>query len=422
VLQDFADIRSNRHHGAYGRLVIEEEGVEFLDPITCEPAPNGRAHSVMKKMPDGDDFRDFSLAFADGQFIINEDDPDNCVVPPGPDIEDSDDPCNQLGDPEDHGYPAINYRSEPFSRRFERADDNPANVYASNIHGDPNTPVLRALLGDPVTFRIHLCADKADGLAFHLAEHQWDRLRGEADSKLVGVDDQISVTKTDRVEPVGGAGGLAESTGDFIYQETRERRKLEGGSWGIFRVEDDRTKFPKEIHPLPDRSKTVPIEHRPNWITMAGNLTGGTKTDLVVIVPDSVRTTDDASGLYLFEDLDSRDDVTDLAAADYSALVEDDDDELVVKLDSGSVAAAKRLRKLLRNAELSVVGAPNDYCADPDELAHLKAVKMTGNRTDANAEKVDLSVDAVDVGADSLKITWGDSSTLTVTEYDTLTE
>ncbi|MEA1932123.1 MAG: multicopper oxidase domain-containing protein [Euryarchaeota archaeon] len=421
VLHDFADIRSNRHHGAYGRLVVEEAGVEFLDPLTCEPAPKGRAHSVMKKRPKGDDIRDFSLAFADGQYIINEDDPANCVVPPGPDIEDTDDPCNQLGDPEDHGYPAINYSSEPFIRRFEREDDDPANVYDSDIHGDPNTPVLRALLGDPVTFRIHLCADKADGLAFHLADHQWDRLRGDDDSKLVGVDDQISVTKTDRVEPGDGAGGIAESTGDFIYQETRQRRKLEGGSWGIFRVEDDRKKFPSEIHPLPDRSKTVPIEHRPNWITMAGDLTDGKKTDLVVIVPDSARTTCDASGFYLFEGLDSREDVTDLAEADHSALMEYDDDKLIVNMDSNAVSTAKRLRKLFRNAELSVVGTPEECTVDFDELAQLTELKLTSNG-DEKSGKIRISVDSVDVDDDSLKLTWEDGSTLTVTEYDTLFE
>jgi FtsP/CotA-like multicopper oxidase with cupredoxin domain len=419
VLHDFADVRSNRHHGAYGRLIVEEAGVDVLDPITCEPAPKGRAHSVMKKRPDDTDVRDFSLTFVDGQYIINEDDPDNCVVPPGTEA-DPDDPCNQLGDPEDHGYPAINYRSEPFSRRFE-TDDDPENVYASDVHGDPNTPVLRALLGDPVLFRVHLAADKADGLNFHLADHQWNRFRNVEESKRVGIEDTISVSATDQVDPVGGAGGLAEQTGDFFYGETRQRRKLEGGSWGIFRVEDDRKKFPSEIHPLPDRSQTVPITERPHWITLAGNLTGGTKTDLVVIVPNSVRTTCDASGFYLFEDLDSREDVTDLGGADHSALMEHDDDELLMTVDSNSAATTKRLRKLFRNVELSVVGAPEESTVDIDELAHLDELKLTHNG-DEKAGKISLSVDAVDVDDESLTLTWDDGSTLTVTGYDTLTD
>jgi len=355
----------------------------------------------------------------DGQYIINEDDPDNCVVPPGTEA-DPDDPCNQLGDPEDHGYPAINYRSEPFSRRFE-TDDDPENVYASDVHGDPNTPVLRALLGDPVLFRVHLAADKADGLNFHLADHQWNRFRNVEESKRVGIEDTISVSATDQVDPVGGAGGLAEQTGDFFYGETRQRRKLEGGSWGIFRVEDDRKKFPSEIHPLPDRSQTVPITERPHWITLAGNLTGGTKTDLVVIVPNSVRTTCDASGFYLFEDLDSREDVTDLGGADHSALMEHDDDELLMTVDSNSAATTKRLRKLFRNVELSVVGAPEESTVDIDELAHLDELKLTHNG-DEKAGKISLSVDAVDVDDESLTLTWDDGSTLTVTGYDTLTD
>ncbi|QLG63860.1 multicopper oxidase domain-containing protein [Halorarum salinum] len=327
ILTDHGDARSNRHHGAYGRIVVSEENAEYVDPTTAEPAPQGRAPSAMVKLPDGDDYRAFSLTFADGQYIVNEDDPDDCVVPPGHDEEvDPDDPCNQLGDPEDHGYWAIDYRSEPFVRRFEE-DDDQYQVYDSDVHGDPATPLPRALLGDPVAFDVHLAADKADGLVFHLAAHQWNQLRGVEESEDAGVDDRFTVGKPDRIEPFGGAGGMAESTGDFIYQELRQRRKLEAGWWGIFRVREDPEDFRTPVQPLPDRATGIPVDERIGWVTARGDLTGDGTKDLVVLVPDSVRGSEDASALYVFLGPVDEKSITDLTGADVEVVGTLHDDE-----------------------------------------------------------------------------------------------
>jgi len=101
--------------------------------------------------------------------------------------------------------------------------------------------------------------------------------------------------------------------------------------------------------------------------------------------------------------------------------MEHDDDELLMTVDSNSAATTKRLRKLFRNVELSVVGAPEESTVDIDELAHLDELKLTHNG-DEKAGKISLSVDAVDVDDESLTLTWDDGSTLTVTGYDTLTD
>ena len=318
VLHDHADVRSNRHHGAYGRLIFGERGTEYLDPTTGEPAPQGRCDSVIAKYPGGEDYRDFALAFADGQYIVNRNDRDDCVVPPEADPAegdfDPDAPCNQLGDPEDHGFPAINYRSEPFSRRFEE-DADPWDVYDSGAHGAPATPILRALLGDRIRLNVHKAADKADGLVFHLAAHQWNRLRNVPQSKDVGVDDQISVTKNDVIEPKDGAGGKAESTGDFIYQETREKFKLEGGEWGFLRVGDGQGDFKQPVQPLPDRA-TMPIETRPGWQVARGDLTGDGTIDVVVGVPWSACKATSAGAVYVFTGPVEPGEITDLTDAD----------------------------------------------------------------------------------------------------------
>ncbi len=314
ALWDTADLRSHRHHGAFGALAVEPPGATWLDPRTAEPAPTG--DSVMLKNPDGSDRREFTLQMSDARFIINENDPDNCVVPPGPDTENPDAPCNQIGDREDQGYPAINNRSEPFIRRFE---NNPAQhlVFDSETHGDPATPIPRALLGDEVRFLVGKLSDKARGLSFHISEHQWRRFTDVADSPIIGVDDKFTVGSAEFLDMVSGAGGLAESTGDFLYGELKERRRLEGGFWGIFRVRKNPAEFETPIHPLPEMAKKMGLtpDERPGWNVLRTDLTGSGTNDLVIGVPRSDLAGVDAGAVYVFENGAGRN-VTDLSTAD----------------------------------------------------------------------------------------------------------
>jgi len=86
LLWDMADVRSTRHHGAFGQLVIEPQDSVTLDNRTGEVSVTSVASMI--KTGNGDpDFRENALIFADGQFVLNRDDPTDCVVPPGPDIE-----------------------------------------------------------------------------------------------------------------------------------------------------------------------------------------------------------------------------------------------------------------------------------------------------------------------------------------------
>ncbi|WP_101295026.1 multicopper oxidase domain-containing protein [Halegenticoccus soli] len=321
TMWDEADIRNNRHHGAYGRLLVQEDGVEFVDGSTGEPIVQGLEEACMIKNPDGADRREFALAFADAQFILNADDPDDCVVPPGFDEDevDPDAPCNQIpDDPEDQGYVGINYRAEPFIRRFEN-DPDQWQVYSSEIHGDPATPVLNALLDDPVTFHVHKLADKARGLSFHLAAHQWPRTRLVPQSEEVGVDDQFTVGRGDQIIPRGGAGGLADSTGDHIYQELKQRRRLEAGFWGIFRVHERPDEFPEPVQPLPEKAGKMPLRDRPGWNVAYGDVTGDGTRDVLIGVPDSDIAGTNAGAAYLFKG-PNRGPITDLLDADVQIL------------------------------------------------------------------------------------------------------
>lgn len=342
ILWDYADVRSTRHHGAYGQILAHEPGSRFVDSATGEPLPQGISTSSIIKRPDEHDLRAFAMAFADSQFIINEDDPDNCVVPPGPEEPDTDAPCNRIpDDPEDQGYMGINYRSEPFIRRLDQGAD-PPDVYDSDTFGDPSTPVFNAFLDDPVHFHVNKVADKARGISFHLSDHQWDRFRTVDEASDIGVDDRFTVAKSTQIVPKGDAGGLADSTGDFIYQEMKQRRRLESGSWGIFRVGDHPKDFKSPVQPLPDHAKGIPPKKRPGWRVACGCVKHHDHDDetdaLLVGVPESDVAGVNAGAAYLFFDGEDRD-VVDLLDADVQFLGNDDHDHagMHVDVDDGKV-------------------------------------------------------------------------------------
>jgi manganese oxidase len=174
---------------------------------------------------------------SDARYIVNED--GTCVVPRNPDDhdQDPDGECNQLGDAEDQGYMAFNNRAEPFTRRFE-TDPRQERVYDSTVHGDPATPVFTANAGDPVRFRVSQTADASRGISLHVANHVWERFPSVEGSPQVSVDGQYIPGRSATLEPINGAGGVIGDSGDFVYKEMKERRRLESGAWGIFRVRD----------------------------------------------------------------------------------------------------------------------------------------------------------------------------------------
>ncbi|WP_254546642.1 multicopper oxidase domain-containing protein [Halomarina pelagica] len=317
ALWDEADVRSHRHHGAFGTLIVEPRNATWLDPNTAEPLLAGS--EAMIATPNGTDTREFTLSFSDGRYIVNENDPDDCVVPVNLDDPEQDPnaPCNQIGDPEDQGYVAINNRAEPFIRRFQTGPDDQHLVFDSETHGDPATPIPEALLGDPIKFLVQKSSDKSRGMTFHLASHQWRRFRGIPESPIIGADDRFEVGKAEDLDLVSDAGGLAESTGDFLYAELKERRRLEAGFWGIFRVREDPGDFETPMQPLPAMAKKMGLtpDERPGWNVLRTDLTGSGREDLVVGVPRSDLAGVDAGAVYVFENGADRN-VTDLSTAD----------------------------------------------------------------------------------------------------------
>lgn len=323
-LWDMADLRSTRHHGAFGQIHVEPPNAIPLDPQTAEPAVHG-ASALVRTAGERSDFREHGLLFADAQYIVNRFDPTSCVVPRSTEADHGTagdrPPCTQVPeDTEDQGYGSINYRSEPFERRFATNDAQHL-VYSSRVHGDPNTPVLEAQVNDPVRFRVACAGDKARAITFHLAGHQWKRFPGVETSPAIGVDGQFGPGTARTLELLGGAGGVDEHPGDYLYQETKQRRRLESGLWGLFRVHDD-DQTPDSVQPLPDRTDDVPVAARSGYTVEAEtDFTGSGETDVVIGVPDSDLGALNAGGVYVFVDT-APTAITHLADADLHLLGE----------------------------------------------------------------------------------------------------
>lgn len=120
--------------------------------------------------------------------------------------------------------------------------------------------------------------------------------------------------------PLGGAGGQAESTGDFIYQEMKQRNRLEGGLWGFFRVKENVWDFEELVQPLPERAGDVPVTERPGWNVATGDVTAADGDDVLVGVPASDLGGVDAGAAYFFSAPVAEDDLVDLSGADLQIL------------------------------------------------------------------------------------------------------
>lgn len=290
ILNDMADFKSNRHHGAYGLLIVEPEGSKYYNDKMLKNKFDGNETStpeayVEYSSKDGKtkNFHEYALLLADGVAIDRTDN----LCPIDIDAEETANiSCNQspLDDPEEQGFFGINYKSEPLKWRliedvnYHNGKDSPyaiefskaRNENASIIpedrisllfstrlgnHSDPATPLINTTQGENVVLRIADVADKPRGFTLHLGGHlflmpsplAYDLPFGDDASKHgmlgrdsvdleEGITPALNVGKAVDVELVGGAGGPQNKTGDYVYEDMKLTRFVEGGVWGILRV------------------------------------------------------------------------------------------------------------------------------------------------------------------------------------------
>ena len=130
------------------------------------------------------------------------------------------------------GVVGLNYNFEPLGARVARNEDT-SRVFSSTVHGDPATPLLEAVSGDPV--RIHVLVPfSKQAHVFTLEGHPWPVEPGREGSDVLSAV-QIGALEAITIQPEGGAGGRTGLPGDYLYGDHREPYR-QAGLWDIFRV------------------------------------------------------------------------------------------------------------------------------------------------------------------------------------------
>ncbi|OGW66046.1 MAG: hypothetical protein A3H49_10380 [Nitrospirae bacterium RIFCSPLOWO2_02_FULL_62_14] len=154
----------------------------------------------------------------------------------------------------------LNFRAEPFAQRLANNPDTSV-LFNSAIHGDPDTPMLRAYVGDTVVFRLlHQLMNESH--VWTMAGHTFltERYAGDANRKY-----SIHVGIAERYDLVSKAGGFQGMPGDYIHFNGRSSHFAEGG-WGIFRVLDKET---ADLKKLPSGTRPGDIPAVPSAVCPA---------------------------------------------------------------------------------------------------------------------------------------------------------
>ncbi|MFI7081504.1 hypothetical protein ACIBO1_29825 [Micromonospora sp. NPDC049903] len=256
LFQNLASVASLRH-GGYGMLIVEPAGSTWSDSTTGKPlGPDATSTGAVIRPPGAPAFREFALLMQTtdqhfargvlpyGEFVagsgVNSPTAANRQIPPVPGA-----PPGTEGNAgsADKAYSHVNYRSEPLTERlgltahpddYTRASVTGSfgTAFSSADHGEPRTPVLRAITGDPVVLRVGVGA--SDQLhPFTVSGHAFrpePRIHGspQVSTRTLGAGETVDAR-------LGGAGGGAGNSGDYLYADARAPFAA-AGMWGILRV------------------------------------------------------------------------------------------------------------------------------------------------------------------------------------------
>jgi manganese oxidase len=216
LLQDMADFRNHRHHGAIGALVVEPANA------TVDHWYGSRATITLHE-PDGvlKTLQEFVLILQDGLRLFfhgNEAFP----VPDVPDLQD--DPGGDTPDVEDQGQKAFNYRSEPTGKPWWLNVD------------DPATPVFHIAPGSQVLFRLVGGADKPRNYSFTIHDHTWVTSHISEAGRRVGAVSGVTSGWVETLEFTAAKLPEGCTEADYAYRAGVLKWAVVEGLWGIMRV------------------------------------------------------------------------------------------------------------------------------------------------------------------------------------------
>ncbi|HTE64192.1 MAG TPA: hypothetical protein VK631_27795, partial [Solirubrobacteraceae bacterium] len=270
-------------HGLFGALAVEPAGSVYLHPDTGAPLASG--WEAMIKPEGKAAFREYVKVYHEvgdeEADVIGRDGRPLPVV----------DPITEAYRP---GSRAINYRSEPFMHRLERAGDKKSSSYNSYTFGDPATPMMRAYSADPSKIRvIHAGSEMFHVYHLHGGGIRWPQnphADADWDYAKVGLNKNPKTGGTNRLdsqsfgpgesytmEIEGGAGGVQRAVGDLL-EHCHIAEHYVAGMWSFWRVYNTRQ---VDLKPLPDRAAP------PAPVDSAG-LIGRTMADGTTLTKDNL--------------------------------------------------------------------------------------------------------------------------------------
>ncbi|MCM3408560.1 multicopper oxidase domain-containing protein [Metabacillus litoralis] len=233
AMWDVADLRNHRSFGTFGAFVAEPRYTTYHDPYTLCQVKTGA--NVILKNPLLPDIREFVLILHDGVRLVDKNeqliiDPLEGVIPePEDDLE---------VDTYDFGSRGFNYRTERLINRY-REHPVLSDLFSSKVFGDPATPVFEAYPGDPVTIRLTNPSERRRSHTFTLHGHSWKFDPRDLDSRVQSFIGHIIAGAAENLPLIGGAGGIFNFPGDYMYRSGNVRWDIEQGMWGIIRVHDE---------------------------------------------------------------------------------------------------------------------------------------------------------------------------------------
>ena len=202
---DHVNALNSWSHGLFGALIAEPPDSSYHDPQSGQALASGPAADIHTT---GTASADVRGSFREQVMFIQD---DNAITSVGRSSGSS-----------------LNLRVEPLDER--RGD--PSALFSSAQHGDPETPVIQAYLGDPVVVRT-LVGGTNDVHTWHIDGHTF---RAESFDTRAPPIDTIHVGISERYDlSIPAAGGPQRLPGDYLYYDGRSY-KLREGSWGLLRV------------------------------------------------------------------------------------------------------------------------------------------------------------------------------------------
>lgn len=230
LLFDFGDVMNHRKHGLFGAISAVEQNAIHRNSFTGENTSIGEQLDIINQY--NPNYRQFVILQQNGIYLVDK---DGNLLPKfffNPELE----PDGEEFDTEDQGMKGINLRSEPFFNRL-KAGSTIAEVF-SNESGEPSTPNFKAHVGDTVTIKVLMPADKPRASSFILHEHAHRQQTEDVNSEVIGTQGEVSVGGSYKQEIFRGAGGNQLKAGDYMYRSGNITWDVESGMWGYVTVLD----------------------------------------------------------------------------------------------------------------------------------------------------------------------------------------